>query len=66
MIFKTVFFLIVLRFFVIVIVVALYCGMHKTLNVWRCGVFMAFEIYVFIISNSRLQPEQNFALDMFP
>lgn len=47
MIFKTVFFLIVLRFFVIVIVVALYCGMHKTLNVWRCGVFMAFEIYMF-------------------
>lgn len=47
MIFKTVFFLIVFRFFVIVIVVALYCGMHKTLNVWRCGVFMAFEIYMF-------------------
>lgn len=47
MIFKTIFFLIVLRFFVIVIVVALYCGMHKTLNVWRCGVFMAFEIYMF-------------------
>ena len=57
MIFKTVFFLIVFRFFVIVIVVALYCGMHKTLNVWRCGVFMAFEIYVSIISNLRLKHE---------